>query len=144
MDFESYEDDPTYYVNGIVMSNLLREDQIITNYIYLAKNIFDNLDSIWPWSSRKNGSYYKIDKVVQRPRVSALNPSRLYVTGLFEYGESTVHIREVMTLVDALGDIGGLTEIIFYFMVILMGPISYHSYILKLTQKLFTARTKKF
>jgi hypothetical protein len=47
-----------------------------------------------------------------------------------------------MTLVDVLGDVGGLVEIIFFLAIAMIKPISYHSYILKLTQKLFTARTK--
>ena len=46
-----------------------------------------------------------------------------------------------MTVVDVLGDIGGLVEIIFFTAFALFKPISYHSYVLKLTQKLFSART---
>jgi hypothetical protein len=48
----------------------------------------------------------------------------------------------VYSLIDYLGDLGGLIEIIYFFCVALLRPISYHSYILKATKKLFTARTR--
>jgi len=48
----------------------------------------------------------------------------------------------VYTLVDLLGDLGGLVEIIFVGSMFLMNPITYHSYILKMIRNLFVAKTK--
>ena len=43
---------------------------------------------------------------------------------------------------DCLSDLGGLIEIIFYGSFLLMNPITYHSYILKLIKNLFVAKTR--
>ena len=71
----------------MVVSNLLKSTEITTNYIYLAKNVYDNLDWIWPWVERIRGTFYTIDRVVSRPKVQAIEPEALYVTGIFEFGE---------------------------------------------------------
>jgi hypothetical protein len=44
-------------------------------------------------------------------------------------------------LVDCLGDLGGLIEIIFFCAMTAMKPISLHSYTLVMIKKLFIART---
>ena len=80
--------------------------------------------------------------MISKPVIAGLNPEELYVTGIFEYGEIFVHSREVYSLIDCLGDLGGLIEIIYYLSYFLLHPISYHSYILKATSKMFTAVTK--
>jgi hypothetical protein len=64
------------------------------------------------------------------------------VTGIFESGEKFIHSKEVYTLVDCLGDLGGLIEIIMKIACFIITPIAYHSYVLKTISKLFVARTK--
>ena len=49
------------------MSQLLDPDRIITNYIYIAKHIFDNLDDYWPFSYTVHGSFYQIGRIFTRP-----------------------------------------------------------------------------
>ena len=79
---------------------------------------------------------------MSRPRVSSINPKQLYVTGIFEYAEKFMISKEVYTLVDTLGDIGGLVEIILALAGLIVTPIAYHSYVLKSISKLYTAKTK--
>ena len=110
--------------------------------MYISKNTFNNLDHWSPWANNIAGSFYTIDKMLTRPIIGSLDPEELYVTGIFEYGEVFVHERSVYSLVDCLGDLGGLVEIIYFLTCVMLSPISYHSYILKATSKLFTARTK--
>ena len=55
----------------------------------------------------------------------------------------TENIKQVYSLVDCLGDLGGLIEIIIFMATMFNSPISYHSYILKVVSKLFVAKTKK-
>ena len=45
------------------------------------------------------------------------------------------------TLVDCLGDLGGLIEIIFFAAMTTMKPISLHSYTLTMIKRLYIART---
>ena len=51
-------------------------------------------------------------------------------------------MKDVYTLVDCLGDLGGLIEIIFFVAMTTMKPIALHSYTLKMIEKLFFAKTK--
>jgi hypothetical protein len=95
-----------------------------------------------PFTERIKGGFYSIDKVVSRHLIGSLNPNRLYMTGIFEQDEVHYHMKDVYTLIDCLGDLGGLIEIVMFVTGILLAPISYHSYILKAISRLFTARTK--
>ena len=83
-----------------------------------------------------------VDKVISRPRVKEMDPHKLYITGIFQYGKYFIHNKEVYTLIDCLGDLGGLIEIIMFISALIMTPISFHSYIIKAISKLYTARTK--
>ena len=53
-----------------------------------------------------------------------------------------MHSKEVYTMIDCLGDLGGLIEIIMTLAGAIMGSIAYHSFVLKAISKLYTARTK--
>ena len=68
IDFDYYGDDPTYWVNEMLKSNLLHEEYIVTNYLYIANNLYDNQDHWWPFSNRFDGNFYKIDKIKERPK----------------------------------------------------------------------------
>ena len=45
-------------------------------------------------------------------------------------------------MVDCLGDLGGLIEIIMFIAALIMTPIAFHIYVLKAVSMLYTARTK--
>lgn len=45
-------------------------------------------------------------------------------------------------LIDVLGDLGGLIEIIMSIAMLIMTPISFHSFVIKAISRLYTARTK--
>jgi len=62
IDFEKYGLNPTYWTNMIYTSNLLDPRLIITNYIYIAKHTFDNVDSWLPFTSDVIGWYYAIGR----------------------------------------------------------------------------------
>jgi hypothetical protein len=53
----------------------------------------------------------------------------------------TVQINGVYSVLDLITDLGGSFIFIFYFSSFLMAPISYHSFILKLSKRLFIAKT---
>jgi hypothetical protein len=53
-----------------------------------------------------------------------------------------MHSKEVYTLIDCLGDLGGLIEIILSIAGLIVTPIAYHSYVIKAISKLYVARTK--
>jgi hypothetical protein len=50
INFGAYGPDPTYYVNKLFNSMILDPNRIISNYMFITKNIFNNVDSYWPGS----------------------------------------------------------------------------------------------
>jgi hypothetical protein len=96
-----------------------------------------------PFAETISGSFYQIQNLVSRTSLQILFPESLYTSSVMEYSENYQYYREVYTLVDCLGDLGGLFEIIVVFVATLYRPYSYHSYILKIIKRLFVAKTKK-
>ena len=74
IDYEAYGADPSYYVNHLQRSSLLDPLFIVTQYLYIANNVYDNLDHWWPFSDRFDGNFYQVDKIISRPRVASLEP----------------------------------------------------------------------
>jgi hypothetical protein len=56
--------------------------------------------------------------------------------------ENYQNYRKVYSLVNCLGDLGGLIEIASFIALTLYGPWAYHSYILNVIKRLFVAKTK--
>jgi hypothetical protein len=52
------------------------------------------------------------------------------------------HERAIYGLLDLLGDLGGVTEVMMIVFSFLLLPISEHSYIVKAMKKLYIARTR--
>jgi hypothetical protein len=62
IDFNKYGTNPTYWTNMMYLSNLLDPTKILTNYIYIAKHWFDNIDSWLPFTPSVEGWYYAIGR----------------------------------------------------------------------------------
>jgi hypothetical protein len=60
----------------------------------------------------------------------------------FDLEESEVlHSREVYHIMDLIGDLGGVFEVIITIFGIFVFPMSQHSFVMKALEKLFLART---
>lgn len=56
--------------------------------------------------------------------------------------EIQIHEREAYSILDLVGDLGGVIELFVFSIGCFVGPIAFHSYILKATKFIFLARTK--
>ena len=52
------------------------------------------------------------------------------------------HERAIYSLLDLLGDLGGVTEVMMIVFCFVILPISEHSFVVKAMKKLYIARTK--
>ena len=86
----------------------------------LSKTIYDHLDSWGFYSKRSSGEFHKIDHIVYRPEDNRVRPNEFYNMVILEDAEQTNQIRDVETLVDLMGDLGGLIEIILIFTSLMM------------------------
>jgi hypothetical protein len=72
-----------------------------------------------------------------------VDPGLLYEELMFMFPESVKYTRQVYGILDLLGDLGGVTEVIMICFGIFLFPISEHSFTMKAAQKFFLARTKE-
>ena len=80
--------------------------------MFLSKTIFEHLNSWLPFSNRFHEEFRRISDIKHRPEDSRARPNEFYNLAILEDSEQTFISREVETLVDVMGDLGGLIEII--------------------------------
>ena len=69
LDMSAYGPDPTYQTNKVYDIYLLDPIKAQTNYIYVSRHNYDNLDSIWPFAGTMSGYFYQIDNILKRPHI---------------------------------------------------------------------------
>lgn len=71
-----------------------------------------------------------------------LKPGELFNADLFLQAESVEHARKVYGLIDLLGDLGGVTEVLAIGFGFLLLPLAEHLFVLDATKHLFMVKTK--
>ena len=104
----------------MVNSLLLDPNQIQTNYLFLSKVIFDHSISIMPFAESFRDHFYKISKIMFRPEDRRVRPNELYNMVIMEDTEWNYESRTCQTFVDLMEDLGGLIEIIFISVTLIM------------------------
>jgi len=88
--------------------------------MFLSKTIFDHVDSWLPFASRLQNEIMGVSHITHRPEDRRVRPNELYNLVFLEANEQTYATYEVETLVDVMGDLGGLIEIILIFTAFMM------------------------
>ena len=73
--------------------------------------------------------------------VDRVDPGLLFTAQLWMHPEGLKHTRQVYGILDLLGDLGGVTEVIMLAFGFFLYPIAEHSFTMKAAQKLFLAKT---
>lgn len=112
--------------------------------MYLTRNEIETSDSRDLFGSTSFlGSFYQMGKISVRNMHSHVYPGE-YLRLLFYMTPETInHQRKVYNLLDLLGDLGGVIEVIMVFFGIFLYPVSKHSFIMDASRSLFLARTKQ-
>ena len=87
------------------------------------------------------GHFYQFGEIINRPMHPNKVKGELLSVNLYLKSESIFHVREVFTLFDLVGDLGGVIEVLIITLGILLYPISEHSFLLSASKLLFKART---
>jgi hypothetical protein len=61
LDHKKYGSHPDYYINRLLISQLINVDQTFENYMYIAKNEWEILDHWYPWANKYSGGFYSVD-----------------------------------------------------------------------------------
>lgn len=143
MDFNEYEKMPTFLLQDIYTSSILTYNIQPQNLIYLRKHAVETEDTWMKFGQISyTGTFYQIGKIIDRPEHIDKNDGVLLKTIAYLQAEEIVHTRKVYCLIDLLGDLGGVTEVIMLMFGFFLYPISEHSYYTRATQRLYLARTQ--
>ena len=110
---------------------LLQESWILSPYqttnIYLNLRLheFEFMDNkIAKDIPSLTGSFFQLGSMLRRPYHPSKFPGELYRTNVFLQAESMIHKREVFNLLDLVGDLGGVLEVIILSFGFIFFPIS--------------------
>ena len=109
----------------------------------MQKNTFDTYDSWFAIGQEtQGGSFYTVGTKNNIRALPDEFPERLFTMNVFLNEEGVKYTREVYTILDVLGDLGGIVEVIMIIFGFFLFPISEHSFYLKAARMLYYARTK--
>lgn len=72
------------------------------------------------------GTFYQIGQILSRPMISEASPNELFNCVFWLQPEQAVHERTIFGILDLLGDLGGVTEVIIIIFGFFLYPISEH------------------
>jgi len=107
----------------------------------MQKNFIETEDYWVPVSGSYEGDYYTVAKVIDKPTIPGKFGSELLRVSIFLQDEAVFYQREVYNLLDLVGDMGGVVEIIVIVFGVILYPIAEQAFILKAISELFKART---
>jgi hypothetical protein len=130
--------------DGWLFFTQLSTDRFKFTMAILRHNTYETYDRfmLMDFVTSHSGSYYDFERLDYFEV-----PTSIYLNGeIFRFvislGTSkNQHQRELYNLLDFIGDLGGVFEILVSFFSFFIMPISEHSFILKALSKLFLART---
>ena len=113
-------------------------------YLYERQQTYQAKDWYISFDLTSSGEFYDIGKAIERPlmRVNPEHKNMLAETKVFLMSELVEHEREIYSLLDLLGDLGGVTEVIMIIFGCILFPISEHEFNLQSAKRLFLAHTQ--
>jgi hypothetical protein len=141
MKFQKRDRAPVENNFKFLMREGLDSEKVMKEQIYLKQNRYETYDGLLPSSSPTlDGTFWDVE---ERQRSNHLiNNNNLFFMMTLRLGNKEVlHTREVYNLMDLVGDLGGVFEVVISIIGIFMFPISNHSFVFKALEKLFLART---
>lgn len=147
MDFNEKKDIPVFLVNDVFASNVLNTDlnvPVQKTYLYARHQTFETKDNIVNIAPTHEDDFFDINKMILRPllRINEKDKDQLAITRLFLSREHIHHEREIYSLFDMLGDLGGVTEIVMLTFTFFLSPISEHKFNMIAAKRMFLAHTK--
>ena len=145
IDFNQREGEPLLQKYQILGYATLHGDQLSYNQLFLRQNTYQTFDGLinleWP---SQTGTFYDVgDKLTFSYSTLKMRPNLLYVYKMNLDNYKQEHQRQVYNLLDLLGDLGGVLEVLVFIFGIFLYPISEHSFTMKALSILYLARTEK-
>ena len=88
-----------------------------------------------------SGNFFKIGKIIPRNARLPDHSKKIYSTNIYLSSTNKIYNRKIYDILDLIGDIGGVTEVVMMVFGVFMYPITEHSFTLLAAKRLFLART---
>jgi hypothetical protein len=126
----------------VVQESWLLDPDITQNvFTNIQKNFITTHDFWVPVGPNYDGTFFKIARLVNRNYNKEKFPGELLRISLYLQEEAIFFEREVYNLLDLVGDMGGVIQVITIVFGIILYPIAEESFNLKAASQLFRART---
>lgn len=128
----------------VVSSTLLDYDSTVVpqDYLSMRQNYIETEDEFLQLGQYTyTGYFYDIGSKIVRNRRRYIDKKALYQCYVYLKNEQVKHTRAVYGLIDLLGDLGGVTEVIMLVFGFFLFPVSEHNFTIQATKKLFYAST---
>lgn len=147
VDMNKYFEEPTYRVMKIMDKRLLGIDFVDATVMELEQV---EVGSEISWFAiygdpTFQATYYNVHRILAVPenhKLGGANEHTIIKTNIYLESLKKVHERSVYGIIDLLGDLGGVLEVIMVFTGVLLFPISEHHFVLQATKRMFLARSK--
>ena len=124
------------------MVSLLGATNVDQYYTSLSKVTYSTKDSLLGISTPTHeGSFFEVSNIVNRKTVDQAEEGMLMKANFYLYPSRKIYSRKQYTVIDALGQLGGLMSVLVAACRALMFPISRHMYYWNAIKRLFLART---
>lgn len=105
-------------------------------------NIITNDEYIPLGKPSYTGFFFQVSQTINRPELREKTDFKEYFSSVMMLeAEDIGHTRQIYSLFDILGDLGGVTEVIMLLFGFFLYPISEHSFSLQALKRLYKART---
>ena len=131
----------------LMSSALLNPEVAQIDYTYLRINQVYSSEEIIHLAPAADYKFYDFDKSVRKEQHTSVNNNipaakgALFQTILFVDSSMVVHTRKTYTLLNMIGELGGITKVIMFVFGFFLYPISEHSFTLKALKKLYLAKS---
>ena len=128
-------------------SDMLHYDHEMAEEILVRHNYIYSQENWLPMFGEHKDKFFDISRTIKTEADIAHHHINfmdkiLFQSKFFLDMQSINHNRSIYNLLDLLGDLGGVTEVIMAVLGIFLFPISEHSFIIKAAKIVFLAKTK--
>ena len=143
IDFSVYDVKPVFTVMEAQSTLVIDTSKTLNTILTVRKHNIETEDALLQLGQiSREDTFFQIGKTMSRNKVQGLLPGVFYISDLYLQPEAVFHFRKVYGLLDLLGDLGGVTEVLAIGFGLCLLPVSEHLFILGATKQLFLANTE--
>ena len=143
LNIEKFSGKPTSHVKNLISSSYLGTEVTDENQVQIQKHELEMHDNYIQFGFPSyEGDFYDVHTVISRPKYRHPESDLLYQTTYMLSNVMMGHEREVESLIQLMGDIGGLIEFLFVIFLAILSPIAEFDFYLKAIKKLYYARSR--